>query len=192
MTEHRESAAIRAAETGLCPDCQTPRTDLTVPCPACGAPAVTPPLVAPAPAPGGRAPSQTQEVRKVVLDALMQVRAADLEPYIGLRYLSKLFRVMAIIIALLLIAEIVTGFVTQGSAAVPTLLGEASKLLVLAGLMWGIGDLAILLIDIGHDVRATRILMGRQAAHHIADHHGKEGVKESEKPRAPRGERGPR
>jgi hypothetical protein len=118
----------------------------------------------------------------------MQVRAADLEPYIGLRYLSKLFRVMAIIIGLLLIAEIVTGFLTQGSAAVPTLLGEASKLLVLSGLMWGIGDLAILLIDIGHDVRATRILMGRQAAHHIADHHS---PKDGEKPREHK-ERGPR
>lgn len=188
MSEHRESAAIRAAASGVCPDCQTPRADMTVPCPACGAPAVTPPI-APPPS-SGRPHSQTQEVRKVVLDALMQVRAADLEPYVGLRYLSKLFRVMAIIIGLLLIAEVVTGFVTQGSAAIPTLLGEASKLLVLAGLMWGIGDLAILLIDIGHDVRATRILTGRQAAHHITDHHGKEGG--AEKPRGERPERGPR
>ena len=187
MTEHRESAAVRAAASGLCPDCQSPRPDLQIPCPECGAPAVTPPLVAPTPAAGARPASPTGEVRKVVMDALMQVRAADLEPYIGLRYLSKLFRVMAIIIALLLIAEIVTGFMTQGSAAIPTLLGEASKLLVLSGLMWGIGDLAILLIDIGHDVRATRILMGRQAAHHISDHHGKD----AEKPREQK-ERGPR
>ena len=186
MTEHRESAAIRAANSGLCPDCQSPRADMSIPCPECGAPAVAPPLVAPA---GGRPHSQTAEVRKVVLDAIMQVRAADLEPYIGLRYLSKLFRVMAIIIALLLIAEVITGFVAQGSEAVPTLLGEASKLLVLAGLMWGIGDLAILLIDIGHDVRATRILMGRQAAHHISEHHGKDG---GDKPRGERAERGPR
>ena len=189
MSEHRESAAARALASGICPDCQTPREDMSVPCPACGAPAVAPPLAAPAP--GSRPPSQTQEVRKVVLDALMQVRAADLEPYIGLRYLSKLFRVMAIIIGLLLIAEVITGFVTQGSAAIPTLLGEASKLLVLAGLMWGIGDLAILLIDIGHDVRASRILIGRQAAHHITDHHGKEKDKDGEKPRE-RVERGPR
>ena len=27
------------------------------------------------------------------------------------------------------------------------------------------GDLALLLIDIGHDIRATRILLGRQALH---------------------------
>ena len=51
---------------------------------------------------------------------------------------------------------------TQGSAALPTLLGEASRLIVLAGLLWGVGDLAILLIDVGHDVRAARILLARQ------------------------------
>jgi hypothetical protein len=54
---------------------------------------------------------------------------------------------------------------------VPTLLGEASRLIVLAGLLWGVGDLAILLIDVGHDVRAARILLGRQAAHHLQEHH---------------------
>jgi hypothetical protein len=90
------------------------------------------------------------------------VRATDLEPYVGLRYLSKLFRLIAIILLLLLVAEIVTGLTTQGSAAIPTLLGEASRLIVLAGALWGVGDLAILMIDVGHDVRAARILLSRQ------------------------------
>jgi hypothetical protein len=90
------------------------------------------------------------------------VRTSDLEPYVGLRYLSKLFKLMGVVLGLLLIAEIVTGVVAQGSAAVPTLLGEASRLIVLAGLLWGVGDLAILLIDVGHDVRAARILLARQ------------------------------
>jgi hypothetical protein len=55
--------------------------------------------------------------------------------------------------------------IAQGTASIPTLLGEISRLIVLAGLLWGSGDLALLLIDIGHDVRATRILLGRQAIH---------------------------
>jgi hypothetical protein len=93
------------------------------------------------------------------------VRATDLEPYVGLRYLSKLFRLIAIILLLLLVAEIVTGITTQGSASIPTLLGEASRLIVLAGALWGVGDLAILMIDVGHDVRAARILLGRQVHH---------------------------
>jgi hypothetical protein len=90
------------------------------------------------------------------------VRSSDLEPYVGLRYLSKLFKLMGVILGLLLLAEVVTGFMAQGSAALPTLLGEASRLIVLAGLLWGVGDLAILLIDVGHDVRAARILLARQ------------------------------
>ena len=99
------------------------------------------------------------------------VREADLEPYIGLRYLSKLFKLMAVVLILLLIAESATGFIQQGTSAIPTLIAEASRLVVFAGLLWGAGDLAILLIDTGHDVRATRILIARQLAHHMTAHH---------------------
>lgn len=99
------------------------------------------------------------------MDPLFGVRTADIEPYTGLRYLSKLFRMIAVVLVVLLIAEVVMGLITQGTDAVSTLLAEASRLIVLAGLLWGVGDLAILLIDVGHDVRAARILIGRQTAH---------------------------
>ena len=36
-------------------------------------------------------------------DPAMPVRLADLEPYVGLSYLSKLFKLMAIILLLLLV-----------------------------------------------------------------------------------------
>lgn len=103
------------------------------------------------------------------LDLLREVRASDIEPYTGLRYLSKLFRFMAVILVLLLIAEVVTGIYAQGAASIPTLLGEASRLIVLAGVLWGTGDLAHLLIDVGHDVRAARILVARQVHHNLGD-----------------------
>jgi hypothetical protein len=105
-----------------------------------------------------------QRGRRPAAAPRMQVRADDLEPYIGLKYLSRLFKLIAIVLILLLIAEVITGLVSVGIADVNVLLGEASRLVVLAGLSWGAGDLAILLIDMGHDLRATRILMGRQLA----------------------------
>jgi hypothetical protein len=115
--------------------------------------------------------ADVHDPRRDESETIFSVRASDMEPYVGLRYLSKLFRLMAIILVLLLVAEVVTGLISQGKAAIPTLLGEASRLIVLAGLLWGVGDLAILLIDVGHDVRATRILLGRQTAHHLGEQH---------------------
>ena len=100
---------------------------------------------------------------------IKEVRASDIEPYTGLRYLSKLFKFMAIIVILLIIAEVVTGLSVQGASAIPTLLGEISRLIVLAGVLWGTGDLALLLIDVGHDVRASRILLARQTYHATKD-----------------------
>ena len=101
----------------------------------------------------------------------VEVREADMEPYIGLKYLSRLFKLMAIVLVLLLVSEVITGFVVSGMDALPTLLSEVSRLIVFAGLLWGSGDLAMLLVDIGHDLRATRILIGRQLAHHLDEHH---------------------
>jgi hypothetical protein len=161
MTSTREAQETAAAAAGRCPECGKPRPDLSTVCGYCGAA----PL-----GPADAAASEGATHRRDGSDAIMQVRAADLEPYVGLRYVAKLFRLMALILVLLLVAEVVTGLTTQGSTAIPTLLAEGSRLIVLAGLLWASGDLAILLIDIGHDVRATRILIGRQSAHHLAEH----------------------
>lgn len=105
------------------------------------------------------------ELRRRLPESAMQVRAADLQPYVGLRYLAKLFRLLALILVVLMVAESIAGLSMHGADALLTILAEAARLLVLAGVLWGSGDLATLLIDVGHDVRATRILIGRRAAH---------------------------
>ena len=123
-----------------CPECQSRRTDPSVVCPACGAPPVR----------AGDLRTDEEEVR-----------SQDLEPYITLRYIAFLFKILAVIMVIMLIAEIVTGLTTDAADALPTLIGEITQLIVLAGLMWGGGDLTLLLIDAGHDLRVVRILLGR-------------------------------
>lgn len=102
-----------------------------------------------------------EEKRGTDIPPEMQVREEDLEPHAGLRYVARLFKILAILLLLLLVAEIVIGAVTQGREAIPTLLVEATRLIVFAGLLWGAGEMALILIESNHDLRATRILVGR-------------------------------
>jgi len=89
------------------------------------------------------------------------VRAQDLEPYITLRYIARLFKVLAIIVLFILLGEVVTGLMIDWTASLMTLIGEGTQLLVTAGLLWAGGDLTLLIIDAGHDLRVARILLGR-------------------------------
>lgn len=123
-----------------CPECQSRRTDPSVVCPTCGAPPV-------------------REGDQRALDE--EVRSHDLEPYVTLRYIARLFKVLAVLMVVMMIGEVVAGLTADASAALPTLIGEITQMLVLAGLMWGGGDLTMLLIDAGHDLRVARILLGR-------------------------------
>ena len=91
----------------------------------------------------------------------MGVRDEDLEPHAGLRYIARLFKVLSLLLILLLVAEIVIGIFRQGAAGIPSLLVDATRLIVFAGLLWGAADMALMLIESNHDLRATRILVGR-------------------------------
>ena len=90
-----------------------------------------------------------------------EVRSADLEPYVTLRYIARLFKVLAVLMVVMLVGEIVAGLSADAAQALPTLIGEITQMLVLAGLMWGGGDITLLMIDAGHDLRVARILLGR-------------------------------
>lgn len=122
-----------------CPDCHSRRPDGSTVCPTCGAP----PLKA------GEKRSTEEEVR-----------SADLEPYITLVYIARLFKVLAVLMMVMLIFEIIATISTEGFI-LAELLGRVAQMLVLAGAFWGGGDLTLLLIDAGHDLRVVRILLGR-------------------------------
>ncbi len=152
-----------------CPECQSRRTDPSVVCPTCGAPPV-------------------REGDKRATEE--EVRSQDLEPYITLRYIARLFKVLAVLMVVMLIGEVIAGITTDASEALPTLIGEITQMLVLAGLMWGGGDLALLLIDAGHDLRVVRILLGRvnHELHRRAAEDEKNAIARGEAP-APRASR---
>ncbi|MGN6182574.1 MAG: hypothetical protein ACTHQM_02850 [Thermoanaerobaculia bacterium] len=122
-----------------CPECQSPRTDSSAVCPTCGAPPV-----------GAGEKRGVEE----------EVRSNDLEPYVTLRYIARLFKVLAVLMVILLVGEIFVT-VTTDTFSLSDLIGRITQLLVLAGLMWGGGDLTLLGIDAGHDLRVARILLGR-------------------------------
>ena len=122
-----------------CPECQSIRPDPSRVCPTCGAPPV-------------------REGDKRATEE--EVRTQDLEPYITLVYIARLFKVLAVLMVVMLIFEIIATITSEGFV-LAELIGRVTQMLVLAGLMWGGGDLTLLLIDAGHDIRVARILLGR-------------------------------
>jgi hypothetical protein len=92
------------------------------------------------------------------------IRAEDTEPYIGLQYVARLFKVVAMVVIVALTAEIVAALVMEGPSALLPLFLELLQGAVLAAVLWGASDLTLLFIDVGHDVRAARVLLGRMSA----------------------------
>lgn len=98
------------------------------------------------------------------------IRSDDTEPYIGLQYVARLFKVVAFLVLIAMGLEVVLGLLTEGAGAIGALVQEVVQLGVLAAILWGAADLTLLLIDIGHDVRAARVLLGRISARGDAEY----------------------
>ena len=92
------------------------------------------------------------------------IRAEDTEPYVALQYVARLFKIVAMVVVVALTAEVVAGVWLEGAGALLGLSFEVIRGIVLAAILWGAGDLTLLLIDVGHDVRAARVLLGRLSA----------------------------
>lgn len=106
-------------------------------------------------------PRRGEESGEARLPEDARVREADLEPFAALRYIARLFKVLAVLLVLLLVAEVVLGLMASGTAALAGILVDATRLLVFAAFLWAGGDLALMLVETNHDLRATRIIVGR-------------------------------
>jgi hypothetical protein len=119
----------------VCPGCGARRPADDAPCPACG--------------------------MSTLRRDEPNVRDRDLEPYTALLYIGRLFKVLSVLIVLAMVGELVLGVILEGSSSLGTFLGEAMRLVALAGLLWAGGDIVRLIIAAGHDLRMSRILLGR-------------------------------
>jgi hypothetical protein len=99
-----------------------------------------------------------KQPRDMVID---KVRQSDVEPYTALRWLGTLFKAAAIFLAVAVLGEFIAGMRFYGAEALPELLGSLARTTVMAVVLWGAGDLVRLLIQLGNDVRAERILLSR-------------------------------
>jgi len=114
------------------------------------------------------------------------IRAEDTEPYVGLQYVARLFKIVAMVVIVALTAEIVAALAMEGPDALFPLFLEVLQGAVLAALLWGASDLTLLFIDVGHDVRAARVLLGRMSARMNADAAAKAGEGGGQVRRGPR------
>ena len=94
----------------------------------------------------------------------LEVREEDLEPQKGLHAISVLFRIASVIILVLALGQFGAWWLSRppGGAGLGLLVGDTIRLIVFAGLLWGAGDLANLMIKTHYDMRASRILLARQ------------------------------
>lgn len=90
-----------------------------------------------------------------------RIRDSDIEPYTALQWVSRLFKAAAVFLIVAMVGEFVAGLEFQGTASLSVLLGEAARTFVFAVVLWGGGDLVRLLVHVGHDIRAERILLAR-------------------------------
>lgn len=103
------------------------------------------------------------------------VRQADIEPYTALRWVGLLFKGAAIFLLVAIVGEFIAALRVEGAAALPIVMGEVVRTLALGVILWGGGDLVRLLMHLGHDIRAQRVLLVRIASRIPATEGGVEG-----------------
>ncbi len=89
------------------------------------------------------------------------VRQTDIEPYTGLRWVSRLFKAASVFLFVARLGEFIAGLRYDGMRSLPVLLGEAARTFVVAVVLWAGGDLVRLFVHLGHDIRAERVLLAR-------------------------------
>lgn len=107
-------------------------------------------------------------------DQVVAVREEDIEPYVPLLYVTRLFRFASKVVLVALVLEVIAGIALQGTAALLPLLAEVIQGVVLAATLWAAADVTRILIGVGQDVRAARVILGRISARNSPSRPGRE------------------
>lgn len=91
----------------------------------------------------------------------VSVREDDIETVKGIRAVVYLFRSMAVLLLLLAAVQAISAITATVPLSIGVLVAEEVRLIIFAGLLWVIGDLAVLWIKSHYDIRATKILVAR-------------------------------
>lgn len=89
------------------------------------------------------------------------VRQDDIETAKGIRAVAYLFRGMAVLLLVLMVVQLAAALSGTVPVSIGVVMAEAVRLVIFAGLLWGIGDLAVLWVKSHYDIRASRILLAR-------------------------------
>lgn len=93
----------------------------------------------------------------------VEVREDDIETTMGLHWVARLFRGLAMLVFVLMVLQLALGLTSTVDLSYGVLFAEAIRMLILACLLWGAGALADLFVRSHHDLRATRVLLARIA-----------------------------
>lgn len=89
------------------------------------------------------------------------VRQDDIETVKGIRAVVYLFRGMAVLLIVLMVVQLFAALTGTVEVSFGVVMAEAVRLVIFAGLLYGIGDLAALWVKSHYDIRASRILLAR-------------------------------
>ena len=125
--------------------------------------------------PGSPDSDQRYEPRDRPSMSGVTVREDDIETVKGIRAVVYLFRGMAVLMLLLAAVQVVSAITATVALSVGVVVAEEVRLIIFAGLLWVIGDLAVLWIKSHYDIRATKILVARMEymMRHMAQAEGK-------------------
>lgn len=88
-------------------------------------------------------------------------RGDDIVSYRALRWVVILLRSAAVFLIVAIFAECIAGLRAEGIAVLPFLLGELARAVIVSILLWAGSDLIRLLLQVGRDLHAERLLLAR-------------------------------